>query len=65
MATLLGLVPAQSEPLSEAYFVRAAGSLTQHRADSAHLCGTCRSAWPCAKTLAAAFMLDLHTTDAA
>ncbi|WP_171074060.1 hypothetical protein [Nonomuraea basaltis] len=60
MAVLLGTTRAETDPLNETYFVRAAGALDVHRADSGHACVSCAAAWPCAPALAAAFMLELH-----
>lgn len=48
-------------PLDEAYFVRAARDLNDHHGGPDHACATCGAPWPCAKALAAAFILDLHT----
>jgi hypothetical protein len=48
-------------PLDEAYFTRAARDLNDHYSDHGHACTTCGAAWPCAKALAAAFILELHT----
>lgn len=61
MAVLLGMTRTEADPLSETYFHRAAGTLDVHRMDARHMCASCGSAWPCAPTLAAAFVLDLHT----
>jgi hypothetical protein len=48
-------------PLDEGYFTQAARNLDVHCADAAHQCPSCGSAWPCAKALAAAFILELRT----
>ncbi|TMR88897.1 hypothetical protein [Nonomuraea basaltis] len=59
MAVLLGTTRTETDPLSETYFVRAAGALDTHLADSGHACVSCAAAWPCPPALAAAFMLEL------
>ncbi|MFC5835535.1 hypothetical protein [Nonomuraea insulae] len=61
MAFLIGAARAQANPLSEAYFVRAASVLDAHRAGPGHACISCAATWPCDPALAAAFMLELHT----
>jgi uncharacterized protein HemY len=48
-------------PLDEGYFTQAARNLDVHHADGAHQCLSCGGAWPCAKALAAAFVLELRT----
>ena len=60
MAPPLSLTCVENDTLSEAHFSRAAGSLTTHHAGTAHSCVACDTAWPCAKALAAAFILDLR-----
>ncbi|GAA1694611.1 hypothetical protein GCM10009733_107950 [Nonomuraea maheshkhaliensis] len=63
MSVLLSETRAEIDPLGETYFSRAAVALHAHRAgDSSRTCLSCATAWPCAPALAAAFMLDLHTS---
>ncbi|MDB4873149.1 MAG: hypothetical protein JWL97_4153 [Gemmatimonadales bacterium] len=54
---------AASDPLEERYFTTAVHTLDDHRSDSRHHCVACGTNWPCAKVLAAAFVLDMHATD--
>jgi hypothetical protein len=61
VAVLIGAGRAQADPLSEAYFVSAAGALDTHCAGPRHACVSCAATWPCDPALAAAFMLELHT----
>jgi hypothetical protein len=60
MAVLLGTPRVQADPLTEMYFVRAAGALDTHQADAQHACISCATTWPCVSAQAAAFMLELH-----
>ncbi|SPL98948.1 unnamed protein product [[Actinomadura] parvosata subsp. kistnae] len=62
MAVLLSSTRVTNDPLSETYFVRAADALGLHRTDGEHACVACAGTWPCPPALAAAFMLDLHTS---
>lgn len=63
MAVLIGAARAQADPLSEVYFVRAAGALDTHCAGPWHVCISCAATWPCEPALAAAFMLELHADE--
>lgn len=61
MAVLLTSTCVDNDPLTEAYFSRAAGELGTHRSDGSGSCACCRVVWPCPKALAAAFLLDIHS----